>query len=384
MTRPTLSPALRDDLRAAVPPWIVARALVGVAWVLTAIVSDELRPSGRPRQLTEGLLAWDGTWYEDIARLGYDGIPGEGLRFFPLFPLLGRLVDPILPGGTDVALVVVANVAALVLGVLIHRLVLFETDNARLARRATWMISLFPAAFVLVWGYSEAIMLVGVVGAILSARKGQWGRAAAFGIVAGLARPLGLLAAVPLAVEALRDIRECGPRQVLKRLVGVSGPAIGTGLYLGWSWIAFDDALHPLSSQGQFRGDTENPIVRIFQGIGDLFGAESLGDGLHLPAAIAFVALAVVVARTWPLPYTAYTVAVLAVALAADNLNSLERYGLNAFPLALALALAHRRRAGRAGSPRRRWRRDRGADHRGLGGRLRPLIAAHCITPAGG
>jgi hypothetical protein len=53
---------------------------------------------------------------------------------------------------------------------------------------------------------------------------------------------------------------------------------------------------------------------------------------------LAFVALLVVVFRRWPVHYGVYTAALLVVSLAADNLNSLERYGLNAFPLVLAVA----------------------------------------------
>jgi hypothetical protein len=38
--------------------------------------------------------------------------------------------------------------------------------------------------------------------------------------------------------------------------------------------------------------------------------------------------------------YGVFAAIVLAAALGADNLNSLERYGINAFPLALTLAIA--------------------------------------------
>jgi hypothetical protein len=48
--------------------------------------------------------------------------------------------------------------------------------------------------------------------------------------------------------------------------------------------------------------------------------------------------LAVVAFRRWPASYGALSVAVLAVALTSKNLDSLERYGLGAFPLVLALS----------------------------------------------
>jgi hypothetical protein len=53
---------------------------------------------------------------------------------------------------------------------------------------------------------------------------------------------------------------------------------------------------------------------------------------------VAALALLAVVARRWPASFTAFAAVVVVVALAAENLNSLERYALNAFPLVLGLA----------------------------------------------
>jgi hypothetical protein len=48
--------------------------------------------------------------------------------------------------------------------------------------------------------------------------------------------------------------------------------------------------------------------------------------------------LLVVLARRWPASYTAFAAVVLVVAVSADNINSLERYCLSAFPFVLAAA----------------------------------------------
>jgi hypothetical protein len=104
-------------------------------------------------------MAWDGDWYQSLLVHGYDGVSVEGVRFFPGFVLVGRLADAILPGGPGVALVSLANVSALVAAVLLHRLVLLETGNRAVARRAVWALSLFPPAFVLVWAYGEGLFL---------------------------------------------------------------------------------------------------------------------------------------------------------------------------------------------------------------------------------
>ncbi len=89
---PDVSRARRvgDDILAVLPAWIVARVLVAAAYVVAIVIADRLTPGARPHQISEGLIAWDGTWYRDIATGGYAQTGLAGLRFFPLLPLLGR------------------------------------------------------------------------------------------------------------------------------------------------------------------------------------------------------------------------------------------------------------------------------------------------------
>ncbi|MCY4425261.1 MAG: hypothetical protein OXC06_19535, partial [Acidimicrobiaceae bacterium] len=56
------------------------------------------------------------------------------------------------------------------------------------------------------------------------------------------------------------------------------------------------------------------------------------------------IALAVVAARRLSRAMALYAVISLALLLAAENLNSLERYALSAFPLVIAAAVVSRHR----------------------------------------
>jgi hypothetical protein len=91
--------------------------------------------------------------------------------------------------------------------------------------------------------------------------------------------------------------------------------------------------------QDDLRGTGTDPFSRMWQGLQDLVGPERFGDGLHVPFALGFVVLLVLTFRWWPASYGLFAGGVLVAALSADNLNSLERYGLNAFPLVLTLAM---------------------------------------------
>ncbi len=330
----------RRDVGAVAPTFVVARVAVLVGWLAAGVARGGTEPTMRLRG--EGLLAWDGTWYRDIAVAGYDALPDTALRFFPLYPLLARwLAWPLggSAGPVSWVLVVLANVAALAAAVALYRLVLTERGDARLARLSAGALALFPTGFVLVWAYSEALFLLGAIGVFWGARTRHWWWAAVAGVVAGATRPLGVFLVPAAFVEALRAARAgARGRELVAAVAAVVAPLAGTGVWLAWVGRRTGDWLFPFTSQSDLRGEAVNPIQRLWEGFGDLFGPEALGDGLHVPFAVAFVVLVVVVARTWPVSYTLFALGVLVAALAADNLNSLERYALNAFPVVLAVA----------------------------------------------
>lgn len=328
----------REDLQVTLPAWLAARALVAVAYILALGVAHRWYAAGTTTQLHEGLIAWDGTFYRDIATVGYRNLPAEALRFFPLYPLGARGLGWALFGQVDVALLVIANASSLALAVVTRRLVLFEKQDPALAERAVWLTALFPSAFVLVWAYAEGLFLLAAVGTFLAVRSRRYELAAALALVASLTRPLGVLLAVPIAIEALRDRHRIDAPGTVARVVAVLAPVAGLGVYLIWVGQTFGDSRLPFTDQNELRGEFVNPVVRVLRGLGDLAGPERFGDGLHIPFAIAFVVLLVLVFRHWPVSYGVFAALVLVAALSADNLNSLERYGLNAFPIVLALA----------------------------------------------
>jgi hypothetical protein len=330
------------DLLAVLPAWLLARVLVVAAYVMAVVIADRLTQGLRPHQLDEALLAWDGTWYRDIATNGYAATGIESVRFFPLFPMLGRVLGFGVADAVSPVLVVVANVSSLVMLVFVRRLVLFEGKSRSVADRAVWYVALFPAAFVLVWAYAEALMLMALVVGFLAARRHLWAVAIVAGVVAAASRPIGVLFALPVAIELVRSWPRASTSQRVTGLGAVIAPVLTFGAYLWWVRAEYGDAFLPFRVQDELRGTTFNPITRIWDGLGLLFGPERYGDGLHIPFAVLFVVLLVLTFRYWPVSYGVFAAGVLVASLSAENLNSLERYGLNAFPIVLTLAVLAR------------------------------------------
>jgi hypothetical protein len=336
-----LSPDARarliEDARVVAPAWAVARLLVLVGVVMAHAVADANGTD--PVQLGEGLAAWDGTFYRDIASGGYGSLDPEALRFFPLFPLVGRAASVLTLGDVTVGLVLVANVAAFGVGIATRRLVLQEQGDQELADRATWLMMLVPSAFVLVFAYSESLFLLFAIICFSRLRARAWWQAAIFGFLAALTRPFGLVLAVPALIEVVRSYRQDPERVGVAAVGAIAAPAVGTGVYLAVSGVWFDSWRGPMDAQSSFRGSLVDPFSRVGRGVGDLLGNETFGDGLHLPFALVGLFLLVVLIRTWPASYSVFAGLILVTSLSADNWNSLERYILDAFPLVLALAV---------------------------------------------
>jgi hypothetical protein len=332
-------------LRQALPAWILARILVLAGMGAAKFVVDEYPLSALARRSFVTLVPWDGLQYEVIVRFGYAPDP-DLYRFFPLYPLAARVLDAVTPGGADVALVVLANLCSLAFVVLLYQLVQQETGDADLARRAAWFGCLAPGAFVMVWGYSEALFLLLSVCTFTALRRERFVVAAAFGALAALARPLGMLVALPAAVEGWRGFRQAGARGRAERLLAVAGPPLGALVYLLWVRGQTGDLLEPYRIQGSraFRGSSVDPVTGIWSALTQFFDHDRIGPLLHVGWAVVAIALVVVALRRLPLSYGLFAGAIVLVALSSRKLDSFERYAFGAFPLVIAAAQVVRTR----------------------------------------
>jgi Mannosyltransferase (PIG-V) len=370
VTEPAAATGWRADGRAAVPGWLAARGLVLMAW-LAARFERVTQLDHTPTALSFGFYAWDGVFYRDISHVGYPAVRSETLRFFPLFPLVARPLGIVV--GYGPAVVVLANLFAFLAAALLHRLVCLETGDDRLARYSATALALAPPAFVLAWAYSDAMFLALAIATFLCLRRRQWWWAAALGMAAGATRPTGALLAAAAAIEVSRPLfepvllrwrpgppgvepaREHGPERhgvrsvadLLGRAAAVAAPVAGAGAFLVWVGNRYGDWRIPLDIQDQLRGGKVDPVLRLWDGARDLMGVgHSVEDGFHFPFAVLIVVLVVLAGRRLPASYTLFSAGVAAVAIGAQNLNSVERYGLNAFPIVIAAAwLASRRPA---------------------------------------
>ncbi|HEX6501037.1 MAG TPA: hypothetical protein VF054_18705 [Micromonosporaceae bacterium] len=365
-------------VRAALPAWLLAHAIVLAALAAVWRLNDGRLPHTGDAPTSLGLFVWDSGWYQALAAHGYHSFGPEAVRFFPLLPLLTRVLATVtgLPAG--VVLLAVCWLAALGYGAALFTLTRKVTGDEGVARRAAWLAQLVPGANVLVLGYTEALAGLLAVLFFWALRDGRWINVIPVGLASGLVRPTGVLLVLPAAVtlvassgpgwlgrplggrlirarrpdrpEGRRDEpdrpegRPGRPARRLARiglpLVATASPVLGVGLYLARSAAVHGDPLLPYTtqtSQGLRGGLVVNALPYLVR-------TDRLGPPwpLALSLAVAAVALLVVCARRLPAAWTVWAAAGVATAMTASGLHSLPRYLSGLFPLLVAAALVTR------------------------------------------
>jgi hypothetical protein len=326
-----------EDLRAAIVPWVVARVCVVGGLEIARESVDKLKPGlTRP-----SVWLYDANYYRAIAQGGYARVARDGLRFFPLYPLTGRAFGWALGGRDGVALLIVANVCAFLFIALVHRLTRRDLGDEGTASRAAWFAAVFPSAMVLVVGYAEGLLFLLTAAAFFGYRIRRWVPAAVAGYLAGLTRPTGVLLSIPAAIEAWRAWRRSTSRERVAMVAAVLAPPAGLLTFLLWAGDRTGHWLRPLDLQNRkyLRGGFQDPVSRMWDAAGDLFGGQRFGSGLHVVWALFFLGLVVVAVLRLPASYSAFAAVTVVLGLTAHNLDSFERYGIAAFPLVIALAV---------------------------------------------
>ncbi|MDY7084970.1 MAG: mannosyltransferase family protein [Actinomycetota bacterium] len=217
MTALAVAPEPDLDLLPETPlyrPWRAAGLAALAVWSVSVVVQFMVsglawltyNGNGPAPGLWSVALAWNG-WdaghYVSIAESGYHLGPGYP-AFFPLYPVLIHVLDPVLPGSGVVSALVIAHLAAFGALAVLYRLADHEF-GPRVAQRAAWYLAAFPMGFFLLIGYNESLFLLLMVGALYAGRRGHWWLAGTLGAFSSATRLFGLLLILPLAVEYLRQ-----------------------------------------------------------------------------------------------------------------------------------------------------------------------------------
>jgi hypothetical protein len=326
--------------RIVLAPYLLTRALTATVAVASVALfpspttcPDVCHPSANP--LLDAATRWDAGAYVAIAHEGYGVVPANN-AYFPLYPLLIRLVAAPLGGSDDaylVAGVVISNLALLVALIYLVRLVAMDHELEAGSRAALYLL-VFPTSVFLSVVYAESLLIALSVGAAYHGRRGEWLPASALAFLAALTKPIiGAAVAVPIAIEAYQ-------RSGLRAAVAAATPPVVA--LVGWLvvlWRVTGDPRAVLTAQANFGAGPSIP----FQAFADLFDPHVYGFPFLVLGLTLFIGALVLLSWRFLRPsLAAYATVVFLISIATGSLTSSPRYYLAVFPAFIVLAVVAR------------------------------------------
>lgn len=182
---------------------------------------------------------WDSNWYTNIALNGYTD--PKTTAFFPLFPLLERVLAPLTHNHPFYAGLLISNLAGLGMLMILYRIVATDFDQERAVRTVLYL-AVFPTAFFFAAAYTESLFMFFSLLTFFLWRRGHWWLAGLVAIFSGLTRPTSICLLIPFIYEYLyqHDFQWRKFRFNVLSGIGTAGGIILFGLY---GYIKFHDAL---------------------------------------------------------------------------------------------------------------------------------------------
>jgi hypothetical protein len=225
---------------------LVKVVLIGLTLAVYGASPDPLTALGRQWD------RWDAQHYLYLAANGYSasGDARNLIAFFPLYPALVSAIGSVgLP--LRLAALLISNIAGLAAAILLYELA--RLDHAsKAAFRAAAFFTVFPTAYFLLVGYTEALFCALAFGAVYAARRRQWIASGMLGGLASAARLTGLVLVPYLLVEAAALLRDGDRRRQRRQALSATLVVmLGFVVYLATNQLVLGDPLAFVAVQRQ-------------------------------------------------------------------------------------------------------------------------------------
>lgn len=292
----------------------------------------------------DGWARWDSSHYVMIATDGYGPAgaanEGQGVGFFPAFPLAMRALstvfgDPTNPRHNAISGIALANICFMIAVVLLV-LLTQRLQGPDIALTTVTLFSFSPVSFFFSAAYTESMFVMAVIGAFLFAEKGKWLGSAGMIFLASATRLLGLIL-IPAVLYMIWKRKE--PIKSYIPLLTVA--PLGTAFYFGWLWFEYGTPFAYFDAQANW-GDWH---VRVGTYIDQALHApySMITDPmriiivLYVMIALAFLATLPLAWKTTPVSIAGFS-ALMVIFHLVYTWNSLGRYMLPAIGCFIGLA----------------------------------------------
>jgi Gpi18-like mannosyltransferase len=292
---------------------------------------------------------WDGRWYEKIALHGYPTNVPQGdfylhtgrqvqsaAAFFPLYPLLVRALDKVLPGDAAVAGIVLSLLIGAAATVLVW-IISEKVAGRRVADRAAVLFAFSPGAFVLSLVYAEGLLVLLSAACLLALLERRWALAGVLAALAGATRPNATAVALACAWAAGVAIWQ---RREWRALVAPVLAPVGMLAFFVFLWWHTGEALMWFRVESQGWGERIDLGWYNLSIIGHVITnpLQNPNNIVLVVSMISAVVLMVVLVRAkLPAILNVYAISGLCLVL-ASHINARPRFIFVAFPIVIALA----------------------------------------------
>jgi hypothetical protein len=327
-----------QTVREVLLDFVATRAAIIVIAELAAVMIGQ-RPGTHVEESQHVLLSvwgrWDAVHYIDIATRGY---LGTDMAFFPLYPLLIRLLGAV-AGNHLIAGLLISN-ASFFFGLLfLYRLLEREYDRS-VARRAIFYVSIFPTAVFFSAVYTESLFFMLTVASFYYMRAGRWWIAGAVGFFAALSRVEGVLLIVPFAMEWFSAYR-ARTASLFDALAAALIP-LGLVTYMAYLWVLRADPLYFSHVQIHWNRHLAFPWVSVVNAFEKIAHATSAllvaNQSLELAFTLLMLAVLAFGWRSLRPSYVAYMALSILVPMSTSSLMSMPRFALVLFPMFVIFA----------------------------------------------
>ncbi|MBR5157403.1 MAG: glycosyltransferase family 39 protein [Clostridia bacterium] len=318
-------------------------------------------------QLFDNWIKWDANAYIRISN-GYTSYMENReyptVVFFPLYPLLIKILRYIIPNAAAAGLLISAVLSSFAC-VYMYKLMCIDYSKAT-AKIAVLLMCLFPFSFYYGAIMSESTFLLTSIMTLYYARKNNWKLAGICGLCASLSRSLGVFLIVPAVIQLLEENKLFGNLKdkntwikTLKEGAWLLLLPLGTLIYLYINYDISGDPFYFLSLEKQFWHQTSQPFCKTIGTFWDIITTGKYkpatllasfvpgfivlicsyvtlmyGAKKHKTMYIAWLAVSIIVnsSMSWPLSFCRYmATAVPLYMILADECEKHEKLKLGIF-----------------------------------------------------
>lgn len=237
---------------------------------------------------------WDADHYVGLIENWYvnEGDPRLHIVFFPLFPMLGRLLHLTTGISPTACGYIVSNLAFIGCGIVMFRLTEI-TYGKNTGLKALWFMNLSPLTLFCSLPYTESVFMLTTLLAVYFARRKKFAAAVIMGALAANSRMVGMATAIPIFYELLSSVKEKTFKSYALAVLKVLPVSLGLLAYLALNLEVTGDAFKFMEYQSghwsQNFGSLANTLNYTIKNAYD-FHAEGYIVGVWRPQTIAILA----------------------------------------------------------------------------------------------